>query len=364
MADALSNNGSTPTQGPSPPNGSDQSPKPPKEKKRRITLACTRCRQKKGRCDGVQPTCGLCAAAGVECEVPNPEEDGRKRKRRDKTAPLAGSTPTASTSGSGGTPTAGLLSHGASALRSSGGGAGAADSVSPGPWSASQHGAAQSPTSPHGGGAGAAGVGTPSGSTAVGNGNRFVAPQPPAIHRSASAISMPPPPLSVYSPDLFSLPGSNPYINGDARSPQSPFGGALAGPSSMATATSNTGQHHLSMNHPPPPSMGVDPSQMLHNEGLMSLGAAAAEVSEQQMGAGRRGSEANLKLQYFRRVTRPLCLSLELRVDRSLLPPRPSQAIRTYGDPTRSRTDQHLNRRGESLWCVVFSRSIRIVSVS
>ncbi|KAL1884697.1 hypothetical protein Plec18167_002289 [Paecilomyces lecythidis] len=43
----------------------DVSPEYPK--RRRIALACTVCRSRKSRCDGVRPTCGACSALGFAC---------------------------------------------------------------------------------------------------------------------------------------------------------------------------------------------------------------------------------------------------------------------------------------------------------
>ncbi|KAJ8072232.1 hypothetical protein PM082_015791 [Marasmius tenuissimus] len=50
-------------------------------KRKRITLACHRCRQKKGKCDGKKPVCSTCESAGSSCEWPDPELDGRKHKK-------------------------------------------------------------------------------------------------------------------------------------------------------------------------------------------------------------------------------------------------------------------------------------------
>ncbi|ORY50689.1 hypothetical protein BCR35DRAFT_356107 [Leucosporidium creatinivorum] len=48
-----------------------------KPKKPRVTVACNICRKKRGRCDGLKPTCSTCAAAGVACEY---DMAGDKRK--------------------------------------------------------------------------------------------------------------------------------------------------------------------------------------------------------------------------------------------------------------------------------------------
>ncbi|KAF9266499.1 hypothetical protein L218DRAFT_71553 [Marasmius fiardii PR-910] len=50
-------------------------------KRKRITLACHRCRQKKGKCDGKKPVCSTCESAASPCEWPDPELDGRKHKK-------------------------------------------------------------------------------------------------------------------------------------------------------------------------------------------------------------------------------------------------------------------------------------------
>jgi hypothetical protein len=39
----------------------------PTNKRRRIAKACETCRQRKSRCDGSHPTCGLCSQQGIEC---------------------------------------------------------------------------------------------------------------------------------------------------------------------------------------------------------------------------------------------------------------------------------------------------------
>ena len=36
-------------------------------RRRRVELACTRCRRKKGKCDGVRPICSVCSKDNVEC---------------------------------------------------------------------------------------------------------------------------------------------------------------------------------------------------------------------------------------------------------------------------------------------------------
>ncbi|KAG7089886.1 hypothetical protein E1B28_011520 [Marasmius oreades] len=50
-------------------------------KRKRITLACHRCRQKKGKCDGKKPVCSTCESAASPCEWPDPDLDGRKNKK-------------------------------------------------------------------------------------------------------------------------------------------------------------------------------------------------------------------------------------------------------------------------------------------
>ena len=39
----------------------------PTNKRKRIAQACEICRQRKSRCDGSHPTCGLCSQLGIEC---------------------------------------------------------------------------------------------------------------------------------------------------------------------------------------------------------------------------------------------------------------------------------------------------------
>jgi hypothetical protein len=43
---------------------------PPKRVK--VTLACTICRKKKVKCDGIQPTCSRCQSIGVCCQYSDP----------------------------------------------------------------------------------------------------------------------------------------------------------------------------------------------------------------------------------------------------------------------------------------------------
>lgn len=43
---------------------------PPKRVK--VTLACTICRKKKVKCDGVQPTCSRCQSIGICCQYSDP----------------------------------------------------------------------------------------------------------------------------------------------------------------------------------------------------------------------------------------------------------------------------------------------------
>lgn len=38
-----------------------------KTKRRRVVLACEGCRQRKTRCDGIQPTCGICQKRNIPC---------------------------------------------------------------------------------------------------------------------------------------------------------------------------------------------------------------------------------------------------------------------------------------------------------
>jgi hypothetical protein len=44
---------------------------------KRVTLACLRCRAKRGRCSGHKPSCHACVKANEECTWPT----GRRRKR-------------------------------------------------------------------------------------------------------------------------------------------------------------------------------------------------------------------------------------------------------------------------------------------
>ncbi|KAK4502557.1 hypothetical protein PRZ48_005983 [Zasmidium cellare] len=41
-------------------------------KRKRIALACTKCRERKSKCDGVTPECGLCRQMATECSYPPP----------------------------------------------------------------------------------------------------------------------------------------------------------------------------------------------------------------------------------------------------------------------------------------------------
>lgn len=43
---------------------------PPKRVK--VTLACTICRKKKVKCDGIQPTCSRCQSIGICCQYSDP----------------------------------------------------------------------------------------------------------------------------------------------------------------------------------------------------------------------------------------------------------------------------------------------------
>ncbi|EFQ35750.1 fungal specific transcription factor domain-containing protein [Colletotrichum graminicola] len=49
-------------------NGSDQTTTPPATKRRRIALACTACRLRKTRCDGVRPSCASCVSLRFQCQ--------------------------------------------------------------------------------------------------------------------------------------------------------------------------------------------------------------------------------------------------------------------------------------------------------
>ncbi|KAM0753522.1 hypothetical protein T439DRAFT_322417 [Meredithblackwellia eburnea MCA 4105] len=63
------------------PDSNSAGPDDPRKRKR-ITLACERCRRRKGRCDGAKPSCSNCVTARVECHPPDHELDGRKKKNR------------------------------------------------------------------------------------------------------------------------------------------------------------------------------------------------------------------------------------------------------------------------------------------
>lgn len=41
-------------------------------KRVKVTLACTICRKKKVKCDGVHPTCSRCSAIGITCQYSDP----------------------------------------------------------------------------------------------------------------------------------------------------------------------------------------------------------------------------------------------------------------------------------------------------
>ncbi|KAF5371179.1 hypothetical protein D9758_004208 [Tetrapyrgos nigripes] len=57
-------------------------PTGPQTKRKRISLACHRCRQKKAKCNGSKPVCSNCESAGESCDWPDPEQDGRRNKAR------------------------------------------------------------------------------------------------------------------------------------------------------------------------------------------------------------------------------------------------------------------------------------------
>lgn len=50
----------------------DETTPPPAYKRRRIALACTSCRNRKSRCNGVKPSCSLCVELGFECIYQQP----------------------------------------------------------------------------------------------------------------------------------------------------------------------------------------------------------------------------------------------------------------------------------------------------
>ncbi|ESK85307.1 pathway-specific nitrogen regulator [Moniliophthora roreri MCA 2997] len=72
---------SSPHESNSTPSSSSTPNVPTGLKRKRITLACHRCRQKKGKCDGTKPVCATCESSGAQCEWPDPELDGRKHKK-------------------------------------------------------------------------------------------------------------------------------------------------------------------------------------------------------------------------------------------------------------------------------------------
>ncbi|KAI8985793.1 hypothetical protein BDB01DRAFT_786328 [Pilobolus umbonatus] len=41
-------------------------------KRVKVTLACSNCRKKKVKCDGIQPTCSRCASIGKDCQYSDP----------------------------------------------------------------------------------------------------------------------------------------------------------------------------------------------------------------------------------------------------------------------------------------------------
>lgn len=43
-------------------------PAEPSRKRKAVTLACQRCRTRKGKCDGARPACWSCSSKGVQCE--------------------------------------------------------------------------------------------------------------------------------------------------------------------------------------------------------------------------------------------------------------------------------------------------------
>ncbi|KAM5361887.1 hypothetical protein ACJZ2D_012832 [Fusarium nematophilum] len=51
--------------------------------RRRAPIACLFCRHRKRRCDGANPTCGLCAASGVDCEYPDKISDIQKARQEN-----------------------------------------------------------------------------------------------------------------------------------------------------------------------------------------------------------------------------------------------------------------------------------------
>jgi hypothetical protein len=44
----------------------------PPAKRVKVTLACTICRKKKVKCDGIQPSCSRCKSIGTTCQYSDP----------------------------------------------------------------------------------------------------------------------------------------------------------------------------------------------------------------------------------------------------------------------------------------------------
>lgn len=51
-----------------PQNSPQNNPRETVRKRKLIQLACTRCRSRKTKCDGVRPACGICRKRSTECE--------------------------------------------------------------------------------------------------------------------------------------------------------------------------------------------------------------------------------------------------------------------------------------------------------
>ncbi|KAK7469053.1 hypothetical protein VKT23_003546 [Stygiomarasmius scandens] len=71
------------------PRATNPAPNPPASvpaKRKRISLACHRCRQKKAKCNGSKPVCSSCEGANEECHYPDPLQDGRRNKARKSDA--------------------------------------------------------------------------------------------------------------------------------------------------------------------------------------------------------------------------------------------------------------------------------------
>ncbi|KAF2240183.1 hypothetical protein BU26DRAFT_402753, partial [Trematosphaeria pertusa] len=51
-------------------------------RRRRVSLACTSCRQRKSRCDGIRPGCSTCLELNLPCcyeDLQSPEKNGKRK---------------------------------------------------------------------------------------------------------------------------------------------------------------------------------------------------------------------------------------------------------------------------------------------